>query len=159
MSAPTDPPLDAREFGGLLDRLDAALDRFDASGETLTRAVRTADAAAFVDAETGHRVAADALRAVAADRAAFLTAHGSPSLSRLAADSRLTHLVSRCGSLAGRLSETRTAARGRSLALARGAAACGAVRDLLARGGRRAAGYAVTGTPAGGGGALLDAAA
>ena len=139
MTAPPRPPLDVRRFGELLDRLDAALAAFDASGADLAAAIRRGDPAAMAGAEDAHRVAADGLRAVAAERAALLRECGAASLTRLAADSRLVHLVSRCGSLAGRLAETRRRSRAALLANRRAASACGAVRDLLARGGRRAA--------------------
>ena len=159
MTAPPRPPLDVRRFGELLDRLDAALDAFDASGADLAAAIRRGDPVAMADAEESHRTAADDLRAVAADRTVLLRASGAASLTRLAVDSRLVHLVSRCGSLAGRLAETRRRSRAALLANRRAAAACGAVRDLLARGGRRAAAYTPAGAEAGGGGALFDAAA
>ena len=159
MTAPPRPPLDVRRFVALLDRLDAALAAFDASGADLAATIRRGDPAAMAEAEAAYRAAADGLRAVAADRAALLRASGAASLTRLAVDSRLAHLVSRCESLVGRLAETRRRLRAALLANRRAAAACGAVRDLLARGGRPAAAYTPAGAEAGGGGALFDAAA
>ena len=159
MAAPTRPPLDVRRFTLLLDRLEAAVAAFDGSGADLAAAVRRGDPAGMAAAEDDHRAAAEALRAAAADRAALLRAAGAASLTRLAEDSRLVHLVSRCGSLAGSLAEARRRSRGLWLASRRSAAACGAVRDLLACGGRRAAAYTPAGAEAGGGGALFDAAA
>ena len=170
MAAPPAPPpprpnrvpaadIDVPRLAGVLDRLDASLAEFDAAGAALAAAVRAADAAAMADAADRRRAAADGLRAAAADRAALLRAHGSPSLTRLAEDSRLVHLVSRCGSLAGRLAETRRRSRSLFLANRRAAAACGDLRDLLSRGGRKSVGYTAVGAEAGGGGALLNAAA
>ena len=152
-------PLDAARITALLDRLEAALAGFDRTAAALAAAVRSGDAAALATAGEGHRTAAAALHEVAADRAALLGEHAAPSLSRLAADSRLVHLASRCGSLAGSLRETRRRVAAVRLASSRAAAGCGAVRDLLARGGRRASAYTPTGAEHGGGGVLFDAAA
>ena len=159
MTPPAPPPLDARRFGDLLDRLDAARAAFDAAGAALAGAVRAADAAGMAAAGDRQRAAADALRDLAAERAALLRAHGAGSLAKLAADSGLRHLVSRVGSLRESFGETRESARGRWFAARRGAAACGAVLDHIARGGEPAATYSPGAPAPAAGGALLNAAA
>ena len=166
MSAAAPPPLDAprldvRGFTDLLDRLDAARAAFDAAGAALANAVRAADAAAMAAAGDAQRAAADDLRDLAAERATLLRAHGAGSLAELAADSRLRHLVSRVGSLRETFRETGAASRSRWFAARRGAAACRAVLDLIARGGEPAATYSPGTHPqvAERGGSLLNAAA
>ena len=171
MATPPPPPLappdstrfelDVPRFARLLDRLAAALAAVDAAGADLAAAVRSGDPAGLAAAEAAYRAATADLRDAAADRAALLRESGAATLRNLAADSRLVHLVSRCGSLAGSLAETRRRSRAVWLAGRRAAAGCAAVREVLGRGpaGAAPAGYAPTGAAAGGGGALFDAAA